>query len=79
MGQGNLPLTSMPTAREQLEQLEKERKEEEAIMAAPPVVRDLGIDKHINYEEIKPQVDKAVSLMSEKEKILYYSIKSKKK
>ena len=40
----------MPIGKKQLDELEKEEKE-----ISMPVVKDLGIDKHIDYQEIKPE------------------------
>lgn len=46
---------SYGSASKQLEQLEEEQaKEAKQMMPMNPVVRDLGIDRHIGYKEISP-------------------------
>ena len=74
------------TAKEQLRILEEEQAQEaQQMIPMNPVVRDLGMDKHINYEDISPteatkaQVEKSVELMSEAEKRQYYSIRARKR
>lgn len=66
--------------------IEMEKQQEmESMIPMNPVVRDLGMDKHINYEEISPteatkaQVEKSVGLMTEAEKRSYYSIRAGKR